>query len=309
MNAAGILHAIGRTPLVQLQTIVPRGSARVVLKLESANPTGSMKDRMALAMIEAAEADGRLRPGGEVTEATGGSTGTSLALVCAARGYRLSIVTSDAISAEKRNHMRALGATLTVLESDGGRFTKELFDRMIAATERIARERGAFWTNQFENASQMTGYAVLGDELAAQSDGRVDVFVQVVGTGGSLRGTATSLRRRLPRLRVIAGEPAASAVLSGGPPGGHGIEGIGIGRVPPLWDPQLADDVQTVSNEEAEDMARRLAREEGIFAGTSTGANVAIALKAAARLGPDATVATLVIDSGLKYLSTPLYRA
>ncbi len=306
--SATILAAIGETPLVELRRIVPHGSARVFVKLESANPSGSMKDRMAKAMIDAAEADGRLAPGRDIVEFTGGSTGTSLALVCAAKGYPLFVVTSDAFSLEKRNHMKALGAHVTIVPSDAGQITKDLFARMTAATQSIIKERGAFWTNQFENHDQATGYYALGDEVWRQIDGRVDAFVHVVGTCGSLRGTVTALRAHRADLRVIAVEPATSAVLSGGQPGAHKIEGVGVGRVPPLWDPKLVNGFETVTTEESEAMARRLAREEGVFAGTSTGSNVVAALREAARLGPDATVVTLAVDSGLKYLSTDLYR-
>jgi cysteine synthase len=303
-----VLAAIGHTPLVALRRIVPEGFASVALKLESANPTGSMKDRMALAMIASAEADGRLSPGDEVIELTGGSTGTSLALVCAAKGYRLSIVTADAVSLEKRNHMRALGATLTVVPSDSGRFTDDLFQTMLKITETMVAERGAFWTNQFENADQVAGYHPLGEEIWRQTEGRVDAFVQVVGTSGSIRGISTVLRSHRSDVQVIGVEPASSAVLSGRPSGAHKIEGIGIGRVPPLWDPQMANEIQTVTTEEAEYMARKLAREEGICAGTSTGANVVAALRVAERLGPGRDVVTLVVDSGLKYLSGDLYK-
>lgn len=303
-----ILDTIGQTPLVPLMRIVPAGSARVLLKLESSNPTGSMKDRMAKAMIDAAEASGMLAPGREVVEFTGGSTGTSLAFVCAARGYALSIVTSDAFSLEKRNHMKAFGASLTVVPSDGGRITPDLFVTMKAITEGIVRERGAFWTNQFENHDQANGYQSLGEEVWRQTEGRVDAFVQVVGTCGSLRGTATSLRAHQPNLRVVAVEPSTSAVLSGGQPGAHRIEGTGTGRVVPLWDPALASEIESVSTEDAEEMARRLAREEAIFAGTSTGANLVAALRVAKRLGAGATVLTLAVDHGLKYISTPLFR-
>ena len=303
-----ILGTIGRTPLVPLRNLVPPGSARVLMKLESANPTGSMKDRMALSMIEAAEADGRLRPGGAVVELTGGSTGTSLALVCAVKGFPLAIVTNDAISQEKRNHMKALGAALTVLPSHGAGLTDDLFRRMFEATAALIEQTGAFWTNQFENPSQVAGYAPLGEEIWSQTEGRIDAFVHVVGTSGSIKGISTTLRAHKKGLRVIAVEPDSSSVLSGGAPGSHRIEGIGIGRVPPLWDRALADEIETVSTDEAEAMARRLAREEAIFAGTSTGANVIVALRVAERLGPEATVVTLAVDTGLKYLSTPLYR-
>jgi cysteine synthase A len=303
-----VLATIGSTPLVELRKLVPESFARVAVKLESANPTGSMKDRMALAMIESAEADGRLLPGGEVIELTGGSTGTSLALVCAVKDHPLSIVTTDAVSVDKRNHMKALGARLTVLPSDGGRFTDALFQTLMDTTRRMAAERGAFWTNQFENADQVAGYYSLGEEIWHQTEGRIDAFVQVVGTSGSIRGAATVLRTQRHDVEVIGVEPASSAVLSGGASGAHTIEGIGIGRVPPLWDPQLANEIQSVTTEEAESMARKLAREEGIFAGTSSGANLVAALRVAERLGEGAAVVTLIVDHGLKYLSTNLYK-
>ncbi len=303
-----ILSTIGSTPLVELQRIVPRGSARIVLKLESQNPTGSMKDRMAYAMISRAEADGRLAPGREVVEFTGGSTGTSLAFVCAAKGYPLQIVTSDAFSIEKRNHIKAFGATLTIEPSVNGTITPDLFVRMRAATEKIVADRGAYWTMQFENRDQATGYYALADEVWAETGGRVDAFVHSVGTCGSLLGTATRLRELSSSIQVIAVEPSTSAVMSGGQPGPHRIEGMGTGRVVPMWDPAMANGIEPVSTEEAEAMARRLAREEAIFAGTSTGANLVAALRVAARLGEGATVLAIACDTGLKYVSTELYR-
>lgn len=302
-----VLAAIGNTPLIQLRKVVSPGSARVVAKLEGANPTGSMKDRMAKAMIDAAESEGRLQPGGRVVEFTGGSTGTSLAMVCAARGYPLSIVTSNATSLEKRNHMKALGAELTVLYSEGAKVTNELFRALLATTEQIVRETGAFWTNQFNNPNQAVGYHALGREIWEQTAGQVDAFVQVVGTCGSLRGVSTALRQLNSRLHVVAVEPAESAVLSGGQPGSHRIEGVGIGQIPFLWDPALADAIEKVSTSEAEEMTRRLAREEGIFVGTSSGANVVAALRVAEKLGPEATVAIILVDDGMKYLSTDLF--
>jgi cysteine synthase A len=205
-----VLSTIGNTPLIELHRLVPAGSARVVVKLEGANPTGSMKDRMALAMIEAAEADGRLRPGGPVIEFTGGSTGTSLAMVCAAKGYPLLIVTSNAASLEKRDHMRALGAKLTVLHSEGAKLNKELYDALLATTQQMIRETGAFWTDQFNNLDQASGYRPLGREIWEQTGGQVDAFVHVVGTCGSLRGTSSTLREFNPRLHVVAVQPAES---------------------------------------------------------------------------------------------------
>lgn len=303
-----ILTTIGNTPLIQLQKLVPPGSARVVVKLEGANPTGSMKDRMAKAMIEGAEADGKLQPGGSVVEFTGGSTGTSLAMVCAVKGHALSIVTSNAASLEKRNHMKALGANLTVLHSEGGKVTKDLYRDLVATTEKIVSETGAFWTDQFHNPNQVTGYHPLAQEVWEQTGGHVDALVHVVSTCGSLRGIATYLRQYNSKLHVVAVEPVESAVLSGGQPGSHRIEGVGIGIVPFFWDPALADAIEKVSTLEAEGMSRRLAREEGIFAGTSSGANVVAALRVAAQLGPEATVVTILVDNGLKYLSTNLFQ-
>ena len=235
-----ILGSIGRTPLVCLRKVVPSGSARVLVKVEGANPTGSMKDRMALSMIEAAEREGRLSPGGRVVEFTGGSTGSSLALVCAAKGYPLSIVTSTAASLEKRLHMRAMGAEMTVIEAEGGKLTPELFTRMRETTQRIISETGAFWTDQFGNAHQASGYESLAHEVWTATPFQVDAFVQVVGTCGSLRGISTALRARYPAIEVVAVEPEESPVLSGGAAGAHRIEGVGTGRVPPLWDSSLA---------------------------------------------------------------------
>lgn len=307
--AHNILHAIGNTPLVQLCKVVPPGHARVVVKLEGANPTGSMKDRMAQAMIARAEADGRLVTGGTVVEYTGGSTGTSLGLICAAKGYRLQIVTSDAFSREKRDHMRALGAELTLVPSEGRGTTKKLIEDMIETARQISQEPGSYWTDQLNNNDSIAGYHPLGEEIWEQTGGQVDAFVQSVGTAASLRGVMAVLRSHKSNLRVVAVEPAESAVLSNGPAGAHGIEGIGIGFTPPLWDSSVVDEMLAVSTDAAQEMTRRLAREEALFAGTSSGANVVAALRVAETLGPDATVATLLIDSGLKYLSTDLYRS
>ena len=304
----GVLDAIGDTPLVRLRRVVPAGCARVLVKLEGSNPTGSMKDRMARAAIEAAEAAGTLRPGGTVVEYTGGSTGTSLALVCAAKGYRLSIVTSDAFSQEKRDHMAALGAEITIVPSDGGRITRALVDAMIEQARAYSREPGAFWTDQLNNRDAARGYESMGEEVWAQTGGRVDAFVQAVGTAHSIEGASAALRRHRADMRVVAVEPAESPVLSGGPTGAHRIEGIGMGFVPPLWDPAIADEIETVSTDEAKAMARRLAREEALFAGASSGANVVAALRVAERLGQDATVVTVLVDTGLKYLTTDVYR-
>jgi len=303
-----ILQAIGNTSLVKLRTIVPAGSADIFVKLEWENPTGSMKDRMAQAVITRAEADGRLRPGDTVIEYTGGSTGTSLALVCAARGYGIRIVSSDAFSREKLDHMAALGAGLTLVPSEGGHTTKQLILVMIETARALSREPHTYWTDQLNNHDSIAGYQALGEEIWHQTRGEIDAFVHCVGTAASLRGVATVLRRHRSGCTITAVEPAESPVLAGGKPGPHQIEGVGIGYTPPLWEPTLVDEIVPIRTEDAKAMARRLAREEAIFAGTSSGANVLAALQVAERLGPGATVVTLLADSGLKYLSTDVYR-
>ncbi|MDP9143617.1 MAG: cysteine synthase family protein, partial [Actinomycetota bacterium] len=266
----GVLDAIGNTPLVELRKVVPAGSARVVAKLEWANPTGSMKDRMAKAAIERAEADGRLRPGGTVVEYTAGTTGISLAFVCAAKGYALEIVFSDAFSDEKRRTMQAFGARITDVPSDGKKITAALIKAMISTAAEISARPGHWYCDQLNNHDAIEGYLPLGDELWHQSGGQVDAFVHAVSTAHSIHGVTRALKLHDDRVRAVAVEPAESAVLSGQPSGSHQIEGIGIGFIPPLWQPDLVDDILTVSTEEAKAMARRLAREEGIFAGTST---------------------------------------
>ena len=305
---ASILQRIGDTPLLELKRIVPAGCGRILLKIESANPTGSMKDRMALAMIEAAEATGRLQPGGRVVEYTGGSTGVSLAMVCAARGYALDIVTSDAFSANKRNHMAALGTKLTIVQSVAGGMDASLTRNMIEAARRIQERTGALWTDQLNNTDQLAAYHRMANEIWSQTGGRIDAFVQSVGTAASIRGNVEVLRTKNPAIRTVAAEPKESAVLSGGHTGVHKIEGIGAGFVVPLWQQGIADEVIQVSTEDAMNMARRLARQEAVFAGTSTGANLVAAIETAKQLGTKATVVTVMCDSGVKYLSTALYR-
>jgi cysteine synthase A len=303
-----ILHAIGNTSMVRLRKVVPPRCADVLVKLEWENPTGSVKDRMAQAVISRAEADGRLKPGGTVVEYTGGSTGASLALVCAAKGYRLKIVSSDAFSPEKLDQMTALGAELTLVPSEGGRTTKKLILDMIETARRLSQEPNTYWTDQLNNHDSIAGYHALGEEIWSQTKGEVRAFVHCVGTAASSRGVAAVLKRHDPRIRIVAVEPAESSVLLGGPAGPHKIEGVGVGFMPPLWDPTLVDEILAVGTDEAKDMARRIAREEALFAGISTGANVVAALRVAERLGAGATVVTLMVDSGLKYLNTDVYR-
>lgn len=302
-----ILDAIGNTSIVRLRGVVPPNGAELLAKLEWENPTGSLKDRMARSVIARAEEDGRLGPGGTVVEYTGGSTGTSLAFVCAAKGYSIRIVTSDAFSREKRDHMAALGAELTLVASEGGRTTKALILAMIEKARELSAAPRTYFTDQLRNEDAVAGYHPLGEEIWEQTGGRIDAFVHSVGTAASLRGVATVLKRRDPKVRIVAVEPAESAVLGGGEPGPHKIEGVGIGYVPPLWDPVVVDEIIAVPTDEAKAMARRLAREEGLFAGTSSGANVIAALRVAERLGPEARIVTLMVDSGLKYVSTDVY--
>ncbi len=304
-----VLQAIGKTSLVQLRRMVPSGCADIFVKLEWENPTGSMKDRMALSVISRAEADGRLKTGDTAVEYTGGSTGTSLALVCAARGYRIRIVTSDAFSLEKHDHMRALGAELSLVPSEGGLTTKQLILDMIDATRELSREPHTYFINQLENHDSIAGYHPLGEEIWAQTGGRLDAFVQSVGTAASLRGVAAILKGRHPGVRIVAVEPAESSVLLGHAPGPHKIEGVGIGYTPPLWDPSVVDEIVAVPTDAAKRMARQLALEEGLFAGTSSGANVIAAIQVGSQLGPGARVVTLMVDSGLKYLSTDVYKS
>jgi cysteine synthase A len=298
-----ILDRIGNTSLIALRNIVPANGVRILLKLENENPTGSMKDRMALAMIEAAEGDGRLQANGSVVEYTGGSTGVSLALICAVKGYPLHIVTSDAFAREKLRHMKVLGARLQIIRSESGHMTEKLTRDMIEAARVVAAGTGSFWTDQMNNRDQLAAYHRMADEIWTQTGGKIDGFVQSVGTAASLRGTAEGLRRHNEQLRVVAVEPAESPVLSGGKPGAHKIDGIGAGFVVPLWQNDIADRVEPVSTEEAVAMTLRLAREEGLFAGTSTGANVIAALRLAEELGPGTTIVTVMCDTGMKYLS------
>jgi cysteine synthase A len=295
--------------LVQIQNVVPPGCAKILAKLEGQNPTGSMKDRMALGLITQAEAQGKLSPGDTVVEYTGGTTGTSLALVCAARGYAIHVVSSKAFSQEKLDQMTAFGAQLTLVPYDGGHITKQLILDMIEAARELSREPHSYWTDQLNNADSIAGYYSLGEEIWNQTNGQVDAFVQSVGTAASLRGVATVLKRHNPKVKIVAVEPEESSVLLGGQPGAHDIEGIGIGYRPPLWEPGLVDEIIAVSTADAKDMARRLARKDGIFAGTSSGGNVQAAIRIGHQLGPGAKVVTLMVDSGLKYMSTNLYRS
>lgn len=305
----GLLGSIGNTPLVRLSRMPGPRSADVFVKLEGANPTGSMKDRMALSMVEGAERRGALKAGGTVVEYTGGSTGSSLAMVCAAKGYKARFVSSDAFAEEKLQTMRAFGATVEVIPSVNRKVTPELIQKLVARARELAAQPNTFWADQFNNPDNRAGYHPMAREILAGLDGRLDAFVMAVGTGGSFSGNAEVLKERVPGVRCVAVEPASSPALSGrGPLGGHRIEGIGAGFVPEICRLDLADEIVAVSDDDASETARRLARKEGILAGTSCGANVWAALRLARDLGPGRRVVTVMVDSGLKYLQGDLHR-
>jgi cysteine synthase A len=305
--AASVLDAIGRTPLVRLRRVVPPGSGDVLVKLEGTNPTGSYKDRMALSMIEGAEARGALKPGMRVVEFTGGSTGSSLGMVCAAKGYRFVALSSDAFSQEKLLTMKAFGAELRLTPSDGGTITPALFDRFRAAIATLASEPDTFWTDQFHNEDAISGYMEIGRELLEQTGGRLDVFCGAVGTGGMLKGVARALREAGSRARIVALEPSASPAMTAGHGGAHRVEGIATGSIPPHVQDRPYHEARAVDEQDARAMARRLAREEGVFVGTSSGLNVAAAVRLAGELGPGSVVATVAVDTGLKYLTNDLF--
>ncbi len=303
----GILDAVGNTPLVLMDKISRGLGSQIFVKLEYYNPTGSYKDRMALAMITEAEKEGLLKPGYTVIEYTGGSTGASLAFVCAVKGYKMKIVTSDAFSEEKRNTMKALGAELTVIPSEGGRITPDLIKKMMIRAEELGKEPNTYRTDQFYNKHSLKGYNRLGEEILSQLDGEVDAFVASVGTAGCAMGVAEVLKAKNPQTKVFIVEPSESPVISKGTAGTHHIEGIGVGFIPPLLRRELYDDVVTVSTDDAMQMARRLANEEGIFSGASTGANIFAAMEVEKKMGNDRRIVTVGVDTGLKYLSTELY--
>jgi cysteine synthase A len=305
--ASSVLRAIGNTPLVRLTRVVPAESADVLVKLESVNPTGSYKDRMALAMIEGAEARGALRPGMRVVEFTGGSTGSSLGMVCAAKGYRFVALSSDAFAREKLLTMTAFGAELRLVPSDGGKVTPALFNRFRAEIATLAAEPDTFWTDQFHNTDALDGYADIGRELLAASGGRLDAFCGAVGTGGMLAGVARALREGGSTARIIALEPTESPAMTQGRGGPHRVEGIATGSIPPHVAAHQYDEARAIDEAAARDMARRLAREEGLLVGTSSGLNIAAAVQIARELGPGRVVATVAVDSGLKYLAGDLF--
>jgi cysteine synthase A len=303
------MPAIGNTPLIKLASLSEPGSADIYVKYEGANPTGSMKDRMALSMVEGAEKRGQLRPGGTVVEYTGGSTGSSLAMVCATKGYKAHFVSSDAFSEEKLQTMRAFGAELDLIPSDNGMVTAGLFDRMIARARELSQAPNTFWTDQFNNVDNRNAYHTMAKEIISVLGNDIDEFIMGVGTGGSFSGNSEILKQEIPLVRCLAIEPLQVRALSGGDISGkHRLEGIGSGFVPSIVRRDLIDEIIAVSDEDAYATARKLARQEGIFGGTTSGANVWTALQRARVLGPGKKIVTIICDSGLKYLNGQLYR-
>ena len=303
------MKSIGNTPLIKLEKLSEPGCADIYVKYEGANPTGSMKDRMAFSMIEGAEKRGDLKPGGTVVDYTGGSTGSSLAMVCATKGYRAVFVSSDAFAAEKLQTMRAFGATLEIFPSDGGKITARLIDSMIVRAKELSKEPNTFWTDQFNNVDNRSAYHQMAREIINVLGKNINEFIMGVGTGGSFSGNAEVFKQEIPGIRCIPIEPLHVRALSGGDVSGkHKLEGIGSGFVPAICRLDLADEIMQVSDEDAYETARKLARQEGIFGGTTAGANVYAAIQRARKIGSGKTIVTIIPDSGLKYLNGDLYK-
>lgn len=299
-RANNVLELIGATPIVRLGRVVAEGSAEVWGKLEAVNPGGSVKDRIALAMVEAAEAEGLLQPGSTIVEPTSGNTGIGLAMVCAYKGYKLIVTMFDTASRERRLQMQAYGAEVVLTPAAEG--MRGAIDK---ALELKRDNPDYFLPQQFMNAANPQVHRrTTGREILEQMDGEVDAFVAGVGTGGSVTGVGEVLKEALPEVRVIAVEPAGSPVLSGGEPGFSYIEGIGAGFVPQILNREVIDEVRVIADDDAYEMARRLARQEGLLVGISAGANVFMAAEVAREMGPQAKVVTILCDSGLRYLST-----
>jgi cysteine synthase len=301
--------AIGNTPLIKLSRLSEPGCADIYIKYEGANPTGSMKDRMALSMIEGAEKRGQLKPGGRVVEYTGGSTGSSLAMVCATKGYQAHFVSSNAFSNEKLQTMKAFGAHLDLVESPDGKISAQLIQDMIAKARELSKAPNTFWTDQFNNVDNRNAYHQMAKEIIGVLGNQVNEFIQGVGTSGSFSGNADILKNQIPGIRCIAIEPSNLRALSGGDiTGRHKLEGIGSGFVPSICRLDLADEIIAVTDEDAYETARKLARMEGVFAGTTTGANVWAAIQRARIIGAGKRIVTIAVDSGLKYLNGDLYK-
>ncbi len=303
------MKAIGNTPLIKLERLTEPGCADIYIKYEGANATGSMKDRMALSMVEGAEKRGKLKPGGRVVDYTGGSTGSSLAMVCATKGYRAHFVSSDAFAEEKLQTMKAFGAELEIFPSENRKITAKLIDSMVARAKELSKEPNTFWTDQFNNVDNRSAYHQMAKEIIKDLGGDIDEFIMGVGTGGSFSGNAEVLKNEIRNIKCIALEPLHVRALSGGDiSGSHKLEGIGSGFVPSICRLDLADEIMAVSDEDAYDIARKLARTEGIFGGTTSGANVWAAIQRSRVIGAGKKIVTIIVDSGLKYLNGDLYK-
>lgn len=306
-NPNTLLDAIGSTPMVRLNNILPDQCSTIYVKLEYINPTGSYKDRMAQAIIDTAEKKGDLRKGMTVVECTAGGTGVSLAFICSIKGYRFKVISSDAFAKEKLQAMRIFGAELELVPSEGGKITPDLIPRMIGMVQEMGKADDVYWTEQFNNVDALEGYKKMGQEMLQQVNSAIDVFCAAVGTAGMLAGVSTTLKKANPSTKVIVLEPASSPIVSTGIKGSHTIDGISVGFVPPLLQKAMYDEVQTIDEAEARATAKLLVQKEGILAGTSTGLNVAAAIKIGKNLGPNYNVVTVACDSGLKYINSGLF--
>ena len=300
-----IIEIIGNTPIVKLQKIVEKGCGEIYVKLEAYNPTGSKKDRMALAMIEGAERRGLLKRGMTVVEYSGGSTGAGLALVCTLKGYRFKLITADVFGKEKIGLMRSLGADVEIIKSENGKITKELINKMINRAKEISKEPNTFFTNQLDNKDVIEGFVPLGEEILDQLGKDIDAICDTVGTAGTLMGIAKAFKEN--KTKIIAVEPSSSPILSKGIKGSHNVEGVGLGFIPAIYNPELVDEVITIEESHARQTSRNLALKEGIFCGTSSGMNVAAAIEISKKLGPRSKVVAIACDTGLKYLSEGLF--
>ena len=300
-----ILNDIGNTPFVKLKNIVPSGCGDIYVKLEAFNPTGSKKDRMALAMIEGAERRGLLKRGMTVVEYSGGSTGAGLAFVCTLKGYRFRLITADVFGKEKIGLMRSLGADVEIIKSENGKITKELINKMINRAKEISKEPNTFFTNQLDNKDVIEGFVPLGEEILDQLGEDIDAICDTVGTAGTLMGIAKAFKEN--KTKIIAVEPSSSPILSKGIKGSHNVEGVGLGFIPAIYNPKLVDEVITIEESRARQTSRDLALKEGIFCGTSSGMNVAAAIEISKKLGPRSKVVAIACDTGLKYLSEGLF--
>tara|TARA_A200000159_G_scaffold147167_1_gene154022 strand:- start:613 stop:1545 length:933 start_codon:yes stop_codon:yes gene_type:complete len=300
-----IIEIIGNTPIVKLQKLVEKGCGEIYVKLEAYNPTGSKKDRMALAMIEGAERRGLLKRGMTVVEYSGGSTGAGLAFVCTLKGYRFRLITADVFGKEKIGLMRSLGADVEIIKSENGKITKELINKMINRAKEISKEPNTFFTNQLDNKDVIEGFVPLGEEILDQLGEDIDAICDTVGTAGTLMGIAKAFKEN--KTKIIAVEPSSSPILSKGIKGSHNVEGVGLGFIPAIYNPKLVDEVITIEESHARKTSRDLALKEGIFCGTSSGMNVAAAIEISKKLGPRSKVVAIACDTGLKYLSEGLF--